>query len=226
MFTGFHFGLDFVSSQVGTRVKNVKKKLSVAISLVLGIVVTTGCAAIDSPSSILPSALPSPSAEQAADLVDEFRMIADASCEMAREIGVTERADGTNLRSVLVPESYSYNDFFAAVISDSGGQEPIWTIEDFISCVDYINFIMAEEGGSEYEISLSGNIADGLIRSEYEVDDYGTVVMDYVVRDGVFVEVMITSPESTSNVYIEYGTPSEQDIESFREAIDIWIAGY
>jgi hypothetical protein len=57
-----------------------------------------------------------------------------------------------------------------------------------------------------------------------DVRRHRAVVVD--VPDGVFVEVMITSPESTSNVYIEYGTPSEQDIESFREAIDIWIAGY
>jgi hypothetical protein len=202
----------------------MKKSLK-AIFVLAGCLVITGCNSGTVPDSTLPSAQPDALVEAVGDLVDEFRMIADASCEMAREIGVTERAEGTTLRLVFVPEAYSYNDFFAAVVSDSGGQEPIWTTEDFMSCVDSINFILAEEGGSEYEISVSGNLADGLIRSVYEVEDYGQIVSDYVVRNGVFVEAVVASPESTSKIYIEYGTPSDDDIASFREAIDMWIAG-
>jgi hypothetical protein len=143
---------------------------------------------------------------------------------MARETGVTERADGTTFRSVLVPDIYAYKDFFAAIISDTGGQEPIWTIEDFASCVDFINYAMAEEIGSEYEILLSGDLDAGLIRSEQVVADFGSVFMDYVVKDGLFAEVLVTSPDSTTKIYIEYGAPSEQDIQYFREAIDLWVS--
>jgi hypothetical protein len=111
------------------------------------------------------------------------------------------------------------------VISDTGGQEPIWTVEDFISCLDSVNFLMAEEVGAEYEISLSGNQSDGLIRSEYAVDDLVVVTRDYLVRNGVFVEVVVTSPDSSAKILIDYGTPAEQDIVFFREAIDLWLAG-
>ena len=202
----------------------MKTKLSFAICVLIAILVTTGCTVNTQPSSNLPSPVPSPSTEQVEDIGDEFRVIADASCQMARETGVTERADGTNTRSVLVPDIYAYNDFFAAVISDTCGQEPIWTIEDFASCVDFINYVMAEEVGSEYEILVSGDLEAGLIRSEYVVDDFGSVFMDYVVKDGVFVEVLVTSPDSKTKIYIEYGTPSEQDIQYFRDAIDLWLS--
>jgi hypothetical protein len=123
------------------------KRLSSPIGMLSGILVTTGCTAIPLLSSIIPPPSLSNSEEPAGDLVDEYCVIAHYSCELAREIGVTERADGTSLRSVLVPETYAYNDFFAAVVCDSGGQEPIWTTEEFMACVDSINFILAEEAG-------------------------------------------------------------------------------
>jgi hypothetical protein len=205
-------------------VKPVKMKLGLAICVLISIFVTTGCAVNTQTSLNPPSPTPSASADEVKDIGDEFRAIADASCQLARETGVTERADGTTSRSVLVPDIYAYNDFFAAVVSDAGGQEPIWTVEDFASCVDFINYVMAEESGSEYEILLSGDLDSGLIRSEYVVDDSSSVLMDYVVKDGVFVEVLVTSPDSSTKIFIEYGAPSDQDIQYFREAIDLWLS--
>ncbi len=194
--------------------------------MVFSILATSGCTASTTPSSNLPSSSPSALAELDSDLRNEFRLIADASCQKARDIGVTERgADGTTTRLVLVPDTLLYKDFFAAVISDTGGKEPIWTVEDFISCLDSVNFLMAEEVGAEYEISVSGNQADGLIRSEYVVDDVVVVTRDYLVRDGVFVEVVVTSPDSSAKILIDYGTPADPDIVYFREAIDLWLAG-
>jgi hypothetical protein len=84
---------------------------------------------------------------------------------------------------------------------------------------------MAEESNSEYEIVVSGDLAGGNLRSEYQVDDYGTIVTDYVVEDGFFVEVRTMSPETKTVTLVEYGTPSEADIESFREAIDLFLSG-
>jgi hypothetical protein len=126
---------------------------------------------------------------------------------------------------VLLPVSYLYNDFFAAVVNDEGGVEPIWTPEDFVACLDYVSFAMAEESGSEYEISLTGDLDAGLIRSEQPVADSDPYIMDYVIKDGLIVEVTTTFGESITKVSIEYGIPSETDIESFREAIDLWLAG-
>ncbi len=205
----------------------MKRSIPIYFLLALfAILSTSGCTASTTPSSNLPVSSPSAPAELESDLRNEFRQIADASCQKARDIGVTERgADGTTTRLVLVPETFLYKDFFAAVISDTGGQEPIWTVEDFISCLDSVNFLMAEEVGAEYEISVSGNQADGLIRSEYVVDDLLVVTRDYLVRNGVFVEVVVTSPDSSTKILIDYGTPAEQDIVYFREAIDLWLAG-
>jgi hypothetical protein len=120
--------------------------------------------------------------------------------------------------------SYLYNDFFAAVVNDDGGVEPIWSTESFAVCIDYINFMMTEESGSEYELLVSGDIASGSLKSEYFVEDYGTIVTNYEVKEGVFQEVRTKSPDSESVTLVEYGTPSEQDIERFREAIDLFLA--
>jgi hypothetical protein len=202
------------------------KRLKSTLSLALGVFFLTGCTTGSLPGTSSPSSSPSSSAATEAnpDLSEDFREIAKTSCDKAYEEGVTERVEGRADRLVLLPVSYLYNDFFAAVVNDDGGVEPIWSTEFFSVCMDYINFMMAEESGSEYEILVSGDLANGTLRSEYEVADYGSIVSDYVVEDGVFVEVRTTSPESESVTIVEYGTPSEADIESFREAIDLFLA--
>jgi hypothetical protein len=195
--------------------------------LALTIVVTllTGCASVAIPGDSSPK--PSLSADEigSSTLSLEFQKIAKASCDRAYDEGVTERVDGIADRLVLLPVSYLYNDFFAAVVNDEGGVEPIWSTEIFSVCIDHINFLMAEESNSEYEIVVSGDLAGGNLRSEYEVDDYGTIVTEYVVEDGFFVEVRTQSPETKSVTAVEYGTPSEEDIQSFREAIDLFLIG-
>lgn len=183
-----------------------------------------GCASVATPSDSSP--LPSSSADaiDASTLALEFQKIAASSCDRAYDEGVTERVDGIANRLVLLPVSYLYNDFFAAVVNDEGGVEPIWSTEIFSACADHINFLMAEESNSEYEIQVSGDLAGGTLRAEYQGDDYGTIVTDYVVVDGFFVEVTTTSSEAKQATVLEYGTPSEADIESFRQAIDLFLS--
>jgi hypothetical protein len=183
-----------------------------------------GCASVATPSDSSP--LPSSSADaiDASTLALEFQKIAASSCDRAYDEGVTERVDGIANRLVLLPVSYLYNDFFAAVVNDEGGVEPIWSTEIFSACADHINFLMAEESNSEYEIQVSGDLAGGKLRAEYQGGDYGTVVTDYVVVDGFFVEVTTNSAEAKQATVLEYGTPSEADIESFREAIDLFLS--
>jgi hypothetical protein len=183
-----------------------------------------GCASVATPSDSSP--LPSSSADaiDASTLALEFQKIAASSCDRAYDEGVTERVDGIANRLVLLPVSYLYNDFFAAVVNDEGGVEPIWSTEIFSACADHINFLMAEESNSEYEIQVSGDLAGGKLRAEYQGGDYGTIVTDYVVVDGFFVEVTTNSAESKQATVLEYGTPSEADIESFREAIDLFLS--
>ena len=202
------------------------QKLTAVISLTVGVMFFTACATVSAPNSSTPSSKPesSDSAPDAADLYVEFRNIAETSCERAYAEGVTERVVGSQDRLVLLPVSYLYNDFFAAVVNDDGGVEPIWSTESFAVCVDYINFMMTEESGSEYELLVSGDIASGSLKSEYFVEDYGTIITNYEVKEGVFQEVRTKSPDSESVTLVEYGTPSEQDIERFREAIDLFLA--
>jgi hypothetical protein len=183
-----------------------------------------GCASVATPSDSSP--LPSSSADaiDASTLALEFQKIAASSCDRAYDEGVTERVDGIANRLVLLPVSYLYNDFFAAVVNDEGGVEPIWSTEIFSACADHINFLMAEESNSEYEIQVSGDLAGGKLRAEYQGGDYGTIVTDYVVVDVFFVEVTTNSAEAKQATVLEYGTPSEADIESFREAIDLFLS--
>jgi hypothetical protein len=202
------------------------KRLKSTLFLTLGVFFLAGCAAGSVPETSSPSTSPSPSAsaEENIDLSEEFRKIAKVSCDKAYEEGVTERSESSTDRLVLLPVSYLYNDFFAAVVNDDGGVEPIWSTEVFSVCIDHINFLMAEDSDSEYEVLVSGDLAAGNLRAEYEVADFGTIVSDYVVKDGVFVEVRTKSPDTESVTVAEYGTPSEADIESFREAIDLFLA--
>jgi hypothetical protein len=202
------------------------QKLKAVILLSVGVLFFTACATGSAPNSITPSSKPesSDSAPDTAGLYLEFRKIAEASCEKAYAEGVTERVVGSQDRLVLLPVSYLYNDFFAAVVNDDGGVEPIWSTESFAVCIDYINFMMMEESGSDYELLVSGDIASGSLKSEYFIEDYGTIVTYYKVKEGVFEEVRTKSPDSESVTLVEYGTPSEQDIEHFREAIDLFLA--
>ena len=190
--------------------------------LLLIVFSATGCVA----EAIPPSASPNEPSESSVpvDLAKEFRSIADASCQMAYEIGVTEVVVGAPNRLVLFPESYSYNDFSAAVVSDDGDGAPIWSTEDFVVCVDSINYSMAEEGGSQYELIISGDLDAGKLRSEYSVEGYGLVVTDYTVRDGVIIEVKSSFEDSQTVTEVQYGLPSEQDMEHFRNAIDAFLS--
>ena len=178
------------------------------------VVVTTPSPTSDSPQT--------PAAE--VDLDAEFRTIVDASCDRAYEVGVTESVVGTDTRLVLVPAASAYNDFTAAVVSSDAGVSPIWSTEEFGVCIDSINFSMSEESGSEYAITVSGDLDAGQLRSEYTVDDYGTFVTDYVVTDGLITELTSATPGGTTVKTIRYGMPSDADVRRFQEAIDAFLA--
>lgn len=202
-------------------------KLRKLICLIAGVLFLSACSTESTPNSSTPSSSPISSEPTlaTADPYLEFRKIAETSCNKAYDEGVTERVVGVSNRLVLLPVSFLYNDFFAAVVSDEEGVEPIWSSELFAVCVDYVNFMMAEESGSEYEIVVSGDSTIGPLRSEYTIEDCGTIVTEFKLEDGVFIEAWTKSPESESVTLIEYGIPSDQDIVHFREAIDLFLAG-
>ena len=204
----------------------MSRRLTSTLSLTLGVLFLAGCVTGSLPDASSPSTSPSSgsSTEGDTNLSEDLRKIAKTSCDKAYEEGVTERVEGSEDRLVLLPVSYLYNDFFAAVVNDDGGVEPIWSTEVFSVCIDHINFLMAEESDAEYELLVSGDLASGNLKSEYQVADYGTVVTDYTIQDNVFVEVRTKTPDTESVTVVEYGIPSDADIESFRQAIDLFLA--
>jgi len=78
-----------------------------------------------------------------AELDREFRVFADASCQRTNEIVVTETIIGSSARLVLVPESPACKGFTAAVVTNEGGETPIWSTKDFAVCVDSVNYSAA-----------------------------------------------------------------------------------
>lgn len=201
-----------------------RRKSSIAITL--GALMLAGCATGSSPEASAPETTPMPSTTGGVttDLSEELRKFAQASCDRALQEGVTERVDDSGDRLVLVPASFIYNDFSAAVVNDDGGVEPVWSTEVFWSCYEHINFSLSEDAGSVYEIHVSGDLASGTLMSERVFADYGTVVSEYVIKGGVFVEVKTSHPDGESVTVIEYGVPSEQDRDSFRQAIDTFLS--
>ena len=195
--------------------------VALAAVLLLG-----GCTAAEPQATVPPATTPTSSESPyvAVDLDKEFRTIVDSSCDRAYEMGVTESVVGSDTRLVLVPVANAHNDFTAAVVNNDAGLTPIWSTEEFAVCIDSINFSMSEEGGSEYAITVSGDLAAGQLRSEYTVEDYGVFVTDYVIVDGLITEVTTTTPESTSAKTVRYGMPSDADVRHFREAIDAFLA--
>jgi hypothetical protein len=158
------------------------------------------------------------------ELGREFRFFADASCQKANEIGATETIIGSSARLVLVPEGLAYNGFTAAVVTNEGGETPIWSAEDFAVCVDSVNYSTAEESGSTYEILVTGDLESGVFRSEDIVQDLGLFVTDYIVRDGLIITTYSQSTDSNARTDIKYGRPSDQDLQYFREAIDLFLS--
>ena len=195
--------------------------LAVAAGLLLA-----GCTSGPPQGDVSPVATPVSSATPGVevDLDAAFRELVDASCNKAYEVGVTEEVVETDSRLILVPLVAAYKDFTAAVVSNDGGISPIWSTEDFAVCIDSINFSMAEEGGSTYAITVTGDLASGRLQSTYSVEGYGVFVTDYVINDGLITQVLSTTPEYTLTKEIRYGMPYDGDILHFHEAIDTFLA--
>ncbi len=198
---------------------------SAALMVASGLLLA-GCTSVPPQAGVSPIATPVSSATPGVevDLDAAFRELVDASCNKAYEVGVTEEVVETDSRLILVPLVAAYNDFTAAVVSNDGGISPIVSTEDFAVCIDSINFSMAEEGGSTYAITVTGDLASGRLQSTYAVEDYGVFVTDYVIADGLISEVTSTTPEYTVTKQIRYGMPSAVDILHFHEAIDTFLA--
>ena len=156
------------------------------------------------------------------DVVRSFRTIADASCEKAYAEGVTEFAADDSGRLILVPKDQGYQDFSAVSISDSGVGELIWSTEVFYACNASIGFSFADDSLSEYGV-IEFNQSDG----SYTVtvgEGESEFVATYAVSDGLIRSGSSTSDGEAVVLDVEYGMPSDADIQILRDTVDVFLA--
>lgn len=156
------------------------------------------------------------------DVAGTFRTIADASCEKAYADGVTESATDGSGRLILVPKDQGYQDFSAASISDSGVGELIWSTEVFYACNASIGFSFSDESGSNYG-TIEFNETDGSYT--VTVGEAGSeFVANYTVIDGLIRTGSSTRDGEAVVLDVEYGMPSEADIQILRDTVDAFLA--
>jgi hypothetical protein len=190
--------------------------------------VTLGGCATSPEASLLPTepaVTASPTAPAVAvpdDVEGSFRRIADASCEKANAEGVTESAVDGSGRLILVPKGQGYEDFSAASISDSGVGELIWSTEVFYACNASIGFSFSDESGSDYG-TIEFNETDGSYT--VTVGEAGSeFVATYTVQDGLIRTGSSTRDGEALVLDVEYGMPSETDIQILRDTVDAFLA--
>lgn len=198
---------------------------------VLVLAALSGCAgtAPTDPSGIptqqpLPSVTTSPTATAFPipdDIAGSFREIADASCATAATEGVTEIATDGSGRLILVPKEDAYQDFSAVSVGTSGVGELVWSTEEFYACNASIGFSYSDESNSEYGL-IEFDESDG----SYTVtvgEGKDAFVADYAVSDGLIRTGSSTNGGETTVLTVEYGMPSEADIEILRAAVDAFL---
>ncbi len=174
-----------------------------------------------------PTATTSPTATAAAvpipdDVEAAFREIADASCAKASAEGVTEIAADESGRLILVPKEDAYQDFSAVSVGMSGVGELVWSTEEFYACNASIGFSYSDESNSEY----------GLIEFDPSEGSYTVTVgegkdafiAEYSVSEGLIRSGASTSGGTTVLLTVNYGMPSETDIEILRATVDAFLA--
>lgn len=198
----------------------------------LFLAVLSGCAGTaPTGPTVMPTQQPDPSVTTSPtttaipvpdDIAAAFREIADASCATASAEGVTEIATGGSGRMILVPKADAYLDFSAVSVGTSGVGELIWSTEEFYACNASIGFSYSDESNSEYGL-IEFDASDG----SYTVtvgEGKDAFVAEYTVSDGLIRTGSSTNGGETTVLTVEYGMPSDADIEILRAAVDAFLA--
>jgi hypothetical protein len=156
------------------------------------------------------------------DVEGTFREIADASCEKASAEGVTEAGIDGGARLILVPKDQAYQDFSAVSIGASGVGQLIWSTEEFFACNASIGFSFADESNGEY-----GDIEFDSSDGSYSVtvgEGNDAYIAEYAVSDGLIRTGASVSGGERFVFGVEYGMPSEADIQILRDTVDAFLA--
>lgn len=204
--------------------------MKVGVALGVSTLLATGCASQPGPTTSPTSPTqPSPTTSPTAtafpipdDIKAAFREIADASCATASADGVTEIATSGSGRLILVPKKDAYQDFSAVSVGESGVGELIWSTEVFYACNASIGFSYSDESNSDYGL-IEFDASDG----SYTVsvgEGKDAYIADYTVSDGLIRTGSSTNGGETTVLTVEYGMPSEADIQILRDAVDGFLA--
>lgn len=197
-------------------------KSNVIIGAILASLALGGCAqeklAEPTPSS-------SPTIELTkAQILENFKVIAHASCEKALQSGVVEESVAdSGFTLVMVPKDESYKDFSAAYLEKPDKYELIWESDAFSACSASMQFDLAEEAGSEVDLEVELGSRDGTFETTQDFGEYGISHLEYVHSDGLFTGITTLSAEAPDVRIIRYGV-TEEDRKILVQAVDKFLS--
>ncbi len=198
------------------------KIISTSVVAILGALIFASCApAPISNQTSAPSVSPM-SAEQARDA---FEKISTASCDKAMAEGVVEQseaADGFTL--VMVPKDQAYQDFSAAYFEPADKFELIWETDALSACGAAIQFALAQDSGTDVDMSVSFDETDGTFSTEQDLGEFGVSKLKYEVAADLLTTIEIIDSATPDKRTIRYGNLQESDWNILRTAVDRYLA--
>ena len=172
---------------------------------------------------------PKPSASPKIELTKEqilenFKVIAHASCEKALQSGVVEESVAdSGFTLVMVPKDESYKDFSAAYLEKPDKYELIWESDAFSACSASMQFNLAEEAGTQVDMEVELGSRDGTFETTQDFGEYGISHLEYVHSDGLFTGITTLSAEVPDVRVIRYGV-TDADRQILVQAVDEFLS--
>jgi hypothetical protein len=154
----------------------------------------------------------------------EFAAVSKASCDKAMAEGVVEKSTSTEgFTLVLVPQDQGYQDFSAAFLAEPDDYQLIYETDAFSACYASMQFSLAEESGSAFEIEVEYDPSDGSFVTTQDLGEFGMSRLEYQTKDGLFTGVKTLGELNADPRSITYGY-SEQDLQILITAVDEYLA--
>lgn len=196
-----------------------KATLGKALISVGLLVLLTGC----STPEVKPT--PTPTATQTqAEIEAEFYKIADDSCAKAQKENIVERFVNNEPEVIIaLARDNAYLDYSAIYIDNKGKAQVLYELELTVCWPGYLISMMEEanhDNTGDYEHYVKKNSDGKFTWTQSSYSEEGPKLTDtiYEAANGVFVKA---TPEDSANTRsFEYGPISEQDMQTFKDAID------
>ena len=174
---------------------------------------------------MIPSATPTASPLSAKQARSAFEAIATASCDKAMAEGVVEQSlDAQGFTLVMVPKDQGYQDFSAAYFEPADTYELIWETDALSACGAAIQFAMAQESGTEVDLTVSFDETDGSFATEQDLGEFGMSKLKYEIAEGLLSTIETQGSTGPDKRSIRYGNLQEADWNILRTAVDRYLA--